>query len=265
MTFDPLSVFVTMFAVIAALIAILGTIALQSLVKQQVSRCLLSGLLGVGVAYFTAPLATLSADHYFLNYDRPKDLIYAPKTLMRTKKYPLLLILSPDGEPWPQMKRLCAVADKYQWIVIGDDSFRNGLPMTSWLPHVCQTIRYAQEHYPVDRDRVYAGGISGGAMGSYFLTYKQPDLIRGIIANTGMMPFGSDPPADEPFPEDFPKNKPIVMLASPADFRYQAMTRNKLDLEKLGWKVKWIEFADGHTQAPVQCYETALIWLNQQP
>jgi predicted esterase len=206
-----------------------------------------------------------STAQWCTNANSANDLVYIPKNLSKTTKYPLLVILSPSGNPRSHIKLIAPAAEKHQWIIVGDDCFKNGQPFEKSIPHIMQTIQKAQSSYPVDPNRIYAGGLSGGAMGSYYLAFMQPQLIRGIIANTGMMPFASDPPHNQPMPTNFPRSKPIVMLASPTDFRYQAMKNNKATLESLGWRVNWIEFQGGHTFAPAQCYETAIGWLSIHP
>ena len=50
-------------------------------------------------------------------------------------------------------------------------------------------------------------------------------------------------------------------LASPSDFRYQEMKRDRTFLEILGWKTKWIEFQGGHRIAPAASYDQAARWL----
>ncbi len=193
------------------------------------------------------------------------DLLYVPKTLSRTSKSPLLLVLSPTGDPRWHIQLLKPIAEKCRWILVGDDYFKNGVDMNLCLPHILQTIQNVQSRYPIDSQKIYSCGLSGGAMGSYLLAQMRPDLIHGIIANTGMMPYVSDHPFDGSLPANFPRGKSVAMLASPTDFRYQAMIKNKATLESLGWKIKWIEFQGGHTLAPAECYESAIAWLSQQP
>ncbi len=55
----------------------------------------------------------------------------------------------------------------------------------------------------------------------------------------------------------------MVFLASPTDFRYNEMKRDRGFLESHGWKTKWIEFTGGHTLAPYEIYEQAAQWLEK--
>ncbi|MEO8876586.1 MAG: hypothetical protein ABI461_13430, partial [Polyangiaceae bacterium] len=62
----------------------------------------------------------------------------------------------------------------------------------------------------------------------------------------------------------YPRNKLAVMLASPKDFRYREMHEDRNLLEGLGWKIEWLEFAEGHAYAPPAVYAQAAAWLDAQ-
>jgi hypothetical protein len=56
------------------------------------------------------------------------------------------------------------------------------------------------QRYPVDRDRVYIGGMSGGARVAMRVALAYPDLFHGALLNAGSDPIGTGepvlPPAD---------------------------------------------------------------------
>ena len=92
-------------------------------------------------------------------------------------------------------------------------------------------------------------------MGSHTFSYLHPEQVAGIIVNTGMMhSFYKAQP-------NYPQKKKVAFLASPTDFRYGEMKSDRRFLEKLGWQVKWLEFAGGHKHAPEQVRKEALTWL----
>src|SRR5437879_3459051 len=53
------------------------------------------------------------------------------------------------------------------------------------------------QRYPVDPERVYVGGFSGGARVAMRLALGYPDLFRGAILNAGSDPIGG---AEIPLP-----------------------------------------------------------------
>lgn len=264
MQFDPLLILFTILIAVALVVATLANLALAKILPNWTIRMMVCATVGMAIGFFVSVPGTAQVVDMITNADRPADLVYLPKALQPGRTYPMLLVLSPVAQPWAHMKVLRPAADKYGWILVGDDSFRNGIPFDALEPHIMNSISQACSKYPIDRTRLFSCGQSGGAMGSYHLLYAQRQLLRGVIANTGMMPFGSDPPSNAPIPANFPRNKIAVMIASPTDFRYRAMQLNQSQLQQLGWKTKWLEFQGGHAIAPAQVYEEALNWLSQQ-
>ncbi len=192
-------------------------------------------------------------------FNQPSYEVYVPENLQPGQKYPLIVGLTPDGHGKDEIDVLKPACNQNQSIILASNDVKNGPFYYEWAPKVTQAIEQAMKKYPVDRNRIYASGFSGGGMSAYWLVEDHPDLIKGLIINTGMMPYASDPPKDDPIPGNFPKNKHAVFLASPTDFRYKAMKKNKELLEKqLGWKVDWLEFTGGHKYAPTEKYIEAV-------
>ena len=93
-------------------------------------------------------------------------------------------------------------------------------------------------------------------MGAHAFVRSHPGRVWAIVVNTGMMADGSLTP-------DYPPGKLAVFLASPTDFRYTEMQRDRRFLESRQWKVEWIEFEGGHAIAPAATYEQAAQWLEE--
>ena len=75
------------------------------------------------------------------------------------------------------------------------------------------------KRYPVDPERVYVGGFSGGARVAMRIALAYPDLFRGAIMNAGSDPIGS---ADVPLPprdlfERFQSSTRLVYLTGARD------------------------------------------------
>ena len=97
-------------------------------------------------------------------------------------------------------------------------------------------------------------------MGSHSFSFYFPELISGIILNTGMM----DIEYSEANKKDYTRAKLAVFLASPTDSRYKEMHRDQAFLKELGWKTLWIEFKGGHILAPQDVYLQAAQWIATQ-
>lgn len=75
------------------------------------------------------------------------------------------------------------------------------------------------QRYPVDPERIYVGGFSGGARVAMRLALAYPDLFRGAFLNAGSDPIGS---ADIPLPprelfERFQSSTRLVYLTGERD------------------------------------------------
>jgi len=56
---------------------------------------------------------------------------------------------------------------------------------------LAQFVDDALRHYPVDRNNVYLLGFSMGTVMSYALALTTPELVRGVVANSGYVPEGT--------------------------------------------------------------------------
>jgi predicted esterase len=204
--------------------------------------------LSVGCAFAQKSETIETADYIF----------YIPENISGAEKRPLCIALSPNADAQAMINTWKPVANKYKWLIFASKEFRNGVASFKLFNNFPQIIDHLSELYPIDKTRIIATGFSGGGMGSHQLSFLYPELIRAIVINTGMM--------HEYFAakkNEYPRSKIAVFLASPTDFRYQEMQRDRAFLEDLGWQTKWIEFSGGHTIAPEATYQEAAQWLAQ--
>lgn len=146
-------------------------------------------------------LFTLETGGYARSYR-----IYAPKNLEKTRKYPLFVILHGGGGTGKGMPRLTRggfekLADKNGALL----AYPDGLDK-NWNDYRADKSRKAQREniddvafikamldgigtkYPVDPSRVYAAGISNGAMMSYALACRASDRFAAVAPVAGAMP-----------------------------------------------------------------------------
>ena len=101
-------------------------------------------------------------------------------------------------------------------------------------------------------------GFSGGGQVSHAFAFGNPGKVAAVVTNCGMINKGF-----LNYTYYYPHNKTVLFIASPTDFRYVDMQQDKAYLEAIGWKTGWIEFAGGHMLAPLETYEKAADWLEQ--
>jgi hypothetical protein len=197
-------------------------------------------------------------------------IVYMSGALDTNSKYPLVIAMSPSGDAMSMIREWKRVADKHRWILYASKRVRNGVPFDDLLAVLVPSIQSLPSLYPVDQTRTIATGLSGGAMMAHFLAYHNPELVSAVVANTGMIYSDESATLQDMLRNEqtskipYPKNKIAVFLASPRDFRYPYMKRDRLFLESLGWKTDWLEFEGGHTLAPDETVEKAADWLSQQ-
>ncbi|SPE62692.1 hypothetical protein SBV1_880016 [Verrucomicrobia bacterium] len=184
--------------------------------------------------------------------------VYVPAGLQPAQKYPLVVLLSPGGDANQMIEHWKGVAERFKWILLASKRFHNGDSPLGVFNDVAALVRENRLKLPIDEKKIIASGISGGAMGSHMFVYEHPDLISGVIANTGMIDkeYATYP--------NYPRGKFVAFLASPTDFRYGDMQGDRRFLEGLGWKTEWIEFQGGHVLAPPSVYEQAAEWVSRQ-
>jgi len=214
-------------------------------------RIILSAL----VVFFLCPLVSLECR----TEDYGHYVLYIPEGYSQPNPRPLILVFSPGGDASGMIKTWQPVADRYAWFVLASKEFRNNQDTAPIITELIEVVRKLPEQFPVDEARVAASGFSGGAMFSHSLSFMYPDIISAVVANTGKI--------DDIYIQrkaEYPKKKRVVFLASPADFRYEEMKRDRQMLISQGWRTKWIEFPDGHAIAPELSYMEAAAWLTEE-
>ncbi len=188
--------------------------------------------------------------------DHGTCLVYIPSSLPAGRKVPLVLALSPGADAETMIRIWAPVAETRGWLVAASKEFRNGVAWSIVTPQVMAELDAVERAYPVDSDKVVLAGLSGGAMGSLGITYYHPQRVRALVLNTGKM--------EEAFQDaHYPHGKLAVFLASPTDFRYAEMKRDRQFLTDRGWTTAWMEFKGGHVFAPPTHYQAAAAWLEK--
>jgi predicted peptidase len=187
--------------------------------------------------------------------EKENYLLFLPENFSDNITMPLIVALPPDADADSMISLWKPIADRHGWIIMASKVSRNGLNETWIMQTVLSDIAGIENTYHIDRSKIIFTGYSGGGMGAHAFAYNYPDTSWAIIVNTGMIN------VEYLNRTDYPRNKIVVFLASPTDFRFEEMNRDRYFLEDLGWETKWIEFQGGHMLAPESAYEEAADWL----
>ncbi|HAN05371.1 MAG TPA: esterase [Elusimicrobia bacterium] len=132
--------------------------------------------------------------------------VYAPAGLEAGRKYPLLLLLHGGGGDGKGMARLAkggfeALADRHGAVLVypdgvdknwndyrGDKSRKAQRENIDDVAFLTEMVGAILKRYPADPARVYAAGISNGAMMSYTLACRAADRFAAIAPVAGAMP-----------------------------------------------------------------------------
>jgi predicted esterase len=186
--------------------------------------------------------------------DEGSYLVYLPNGWEAGESYPLVFALSPSADAIGMVSTWAPVAERHAWIIAASKEFHNGQQFGPSLFQIETELRDVEGKYNIDKSRVIFTGFSGGGMGAHAFSKFYPEQVSALVINTGMMEISFMTP-------DYPQRKVAVFLASPTDFRYTEMRRDRDFLAGRGWKTKWIEFSGGHALAPAEVYEQAADWL----
>jgi predicted esterase len=198
--------------------------------------------------------------------EKPGGLVYLPDSLQEGRRYPIVFAFSPSGDAGQLIRFWRPVADQNHWIIFASKEFRNYIDMNALYPVMKSRVDTALAQLPADKSRVVFTGMSGGGSFSHAMNFEYPGLASALIVNTGRIwEDVLERALEQPNANWGNSRKLIVFLASPGDFRYQEMQRDRQLLAQRGWKVQWIEFPGGHVHAPQSVYEQAIQWITAQP
>ena len=130
---------------------------------------------------------------------------YLPKSFVKDKKYPVLLLFDPQGDAHFALEKYTPAADQFEFILMSTNAIKNGMDGET-AGHVMQTLLGSiSSQLPVNPTRVYVGGFSGGARYAAMLAMSGSGIQGLMVAGAG-------------FPFDAWKNlSPSVVIATAND------------------------------------------------
>ncbi len=212
-------------------------------------------------AAFNQPVEKIEADFALRKQSlyaypaRPENLVFLPSRKTGSYRYPVYVSIPPDGKGWLSMLPLCALAQKKKWIIVSlDYSYKRPPSPEELMKTIERKLNSIPATHQVNKEQIYCGGLSAGAGLAFQLLNLRPDVFSGLIANCTKSSL-------DLITNKKAKQKKIVLLASPNDFRYKNMVETRSKFQNAGWSTHWIEFPGGHTLAPGSSYEKAFSCL----
>jgi predicted esterase len=181
--------------------------------------------------------------------------LYLPENYSSDNQYNLFVCLSPSGNGSQFYEIYSAFSDNGLIMACSND-FKNNIAMDKFLPKVNNLITDVKNKHKINK--IYIGGLSGGGMGSYIVSYFNP-IIDGLIINSGAIHQNLNNQSEI----KKMKARKIVLICGkndnvvPCDY----MEKDRKFLESAGFKTFLIEFDGGHKLAPAGLYDSAIKWL----
>ena len=180
--------------------------------------------------------------------------VYFPSAYKKTKKLPLMILFNSSGRGARFLKRHIEAAESVGMILICSDHFKNHsddeIAMTKFL----ELITKVRTDLPHDKNAVYLGGDSGGALRAYWYTYQVEGPWAGVYANGGWLQRKYDAP--------YIGGLRIAMVNGNKDSgANREAKKDKVVLRAAGNKLRLFIFEGGHQVASIPAQKRAFNWL----
>ena len=169
----------------------------------------------------------------------------------RNRLYPVIIVFDPHGDGVLPLKKYQVLAEKYGFILVGSNDSKNGLPAEDIKGIVTALMLDVRTIYPVDTNRIFLLGFSGGArVAAMAALYQTP--VKGVIGcGAG---FGS---AEQPIRFKFD----YFGIAGTGDFNMDEMMQLDEPLTRAGFRHVITTFPGIHAWPPVETMEDAFCWI----
>ena len=172
--------------------------------------------------------------------------VYLPKT-KTVGKFPVIYVFDPQGAGKFAVSHFKEAAELYGYIIIGSDNSKNGV---SGLDHILKTLlNDVAQNYPINTERQYAAGFSGGGRVAGMLASNYPSIKGIITCGAGFTPHEATSVFD------------VFAIAGKEDFNYNEVVTARLQLNNLSWEHAASYFDGGHTWPSNQLINEAVLWF----
>jgi hypothetical protein len=176
--------------------------------------------------------------------------IALPSGFDNTRRYPLVFVFDPHGDGHLAVHTFRAGASEFGFIVVGSNVIRNGYEQTEYALQLLAGD--VARRYPVDKNRVYAAGFSGGGRVAQEFSQRNADIKA--IASMG---------AGYSFDQSGTLNNKVSMLliAGNKDFNYHEVRSSYQVLNAMGIHYYILEYPGIHAWPGPEIIHDALLWF----
>lgn len=176
--------------------------------------------------------------------------LFLPENFRGDKGWPVIFFFDPHGSGSLPLMDYQSLANKYGYILIGSENSRNGLPYEEVDRIVNVLLTGVTDKYPIDTNRIYTAGFSGGSRVAGRAAMIRSD-VRGVIGCGAGLPSGEQPPS---YAFDY------FGMAGTSDFNMGEMVQLDAALEQIGLRHFLLTYPGSHSWPPAGVMEEALLW-----
>ena len=187
--------------------------------------------------------------------------LYAPDRRIVVEPLPLVLFISFRSTPmaWPYVGPTCR---REGAIYVEPHGIGNATPVSTRIRAALDCLDDVCKRYPVDPDRTYIAGYSGGASVASMIATRLPEHFGGVVCSSAVFP-----PPTKPWHLDRLRNRlhvaVIVGEREAAGFQMQHVDGPVLKAFGVPCNVQVIPQL-GHSAPPPDAFDRALVWLDRQ-
>lgn len=180
--------------------------------------------------------------------------LYLPSKFTDKQQWPIIYVFDPFARGDSAAKVVQAAAEKFGYIVVASNNSKNG-PAGGSREAAAAIWKDTHERLPIDPNRQYFGGLSGGARVATSLAISC-QCAAGVVANAAGFPINKAPSIDTKFA--------YFATVGDADFNYEefAQLRPKFDSAGMHYVIR--VFDGPHGWAPAEVWLEALDWMDVQ-
>jgi poly(3-hydroxybutyrate) depolymerase len=189
--------------------------------------------------------------------------VYVPTSFSAAKPPPIVIVFSPGGSGSGLMGQVKASAEKAGWLVVGCDKLKNsmekdGIKMKEQNAMEDEVLNDILLSVPCQTNRLYLGGMSGGAERAYDISSRRKETFAGILA------FGGWLGGRENQNKKYCKGMAVAMVNGDNDKNANAwLAGDSAALRRRNGRTKIFHFPGGHVVAPPDTIDKALAWFEE--
>ena len=179
--------------------------------------------------------------------------LYLPSAFSATRRWPIIYLFDPLARGEVAVEAARAAAEKFGYLVVASNNSRNG-PMADSTAAANAVWHDTQERFPVEEQRRYLAGMSGGARLVTAIALSCDGCAAGVIANAAGFPIDKPPQRNMKFA--------YFGAVGNADFNYGEFVDLRKKLEDVGAQYRIRIFDGQHGWAPPEVWLEALNWMD---